>query len=293
MNFLHRLLARAGGETMRKIRFLTVPAVLFVIVLGIAPLAVAQTPTELEEFRRDLAKVLDDLDQHSATIRQNPLVRDALARSELKSAPPLAKAQRQLQQFTHEELALLYQAFAIHFPNWREAPQVAGRIADKIGGRQPRGEREGTVSPESIFPDNCQTAFDAAPSFTDLAVASGLALAAEAAAQIVPPVVNVPAVGVWAGLRALVIASETLNAIFDRCSGDQTDQTIQTAINNIQVSLKTNTTTILNNDNSNRTTIVNNDNANRDTILSSLTGAQTAIVNNSNAGGCDATPADR
>ena len=166
MNCRRRLPAE---ETLRKIRFLTFTLVLSMIVLGLAPLAIAQqssvppTAAELEDFRRDFGQMLQELDQHRATLRQNKVVRDALDQSKLPATPPLAKVQQQLQQMTYDELAQLYKGLETAFPNWREAPQDLGRIAAKVGGQQ-SGRKGAGISINAITPDNCQDAFNAAPS---------------------------------------------------------------------------------------------------------------------------------
>jgi len=209
MNSQHCVLARTGEETMRKFRSLSVAVVFFVIALGLAPLAIAQTPydpqspPDLDEFRRELSQVLQELEQHRAMLRQNPLVRDALAKSELK-APPPAQVQQQLQQMSYEDLAQLHKAFATAFPQWREAPQALGKLAAKIGGQPSEGEASrqakvnaGEITPNAITPDNCQDGFNAAPSWTDWGVTKAFAIAAQAAYEAIPPPLNIIALAAW------------------------------------------------------------------------------------------------
>jgi hypothetical protein len=289
-----------AGETLRKIRFLTFTLVLSVIVLGLAPLAVAQQPidpptlAELEDFRRDLGQVLQELDQHRTSLRQNKLVRDALDHAKLPAAPPLAKVQLQLQQMTYEELAQVYKGFATAFPDWRETPQALGRIAGKIGrqpsegiGGQPSGGKGDRITQNAITPDNCQDAFDAAPSITDWSAAKAAAIAADGLQNVIPPPLNFVATGVYIAAEEGALVAETLNGIFDRCQGDQDIADIQTAISNVQTSANmivtnanANTTSILNSLTTAKTDIVNNDNSNRTAITVAIAGAQTAINDN-------------
>ncbi len=271
---------------MRNVCFLTLTILLHAFALAFAPLAVARTPTDadLEEFRSDLGQVLQELDQHRATIRQNALVRGVLAQSKSKSSPPLEEVQQQLQQMTPEDLAQVYRGFTTAFPNWREAPRVLGRLASEIA-RYGAGNLEGPVA-QAITPDNCQDAFNAAPSWTDWGITKAFEIAAQGAYEIILPPFNALVMAAWIPLAEGANAAEILNLIFERCQGDQDGADLATSIQTIITDIQSAQSNIINNDNANRTAITNNDNSNSTTIVNNLqtavTNSQTAITQNDN-----------
>jgi len=297
MNNRNYRFVKTGEETVRKIRSLIIPVVMFLALCAVAPHAFAQelyqppTTVELEEFRQDLDQMIEKTYQYRETLRQNKFTRETLEKqSKTNSAPALAQIRQQLREMNYEDLAVLHKAFTTHFPEWREVPQALGKIANKI--RKTSGKTSGigeTNAPNAITPDNCQDAFNAAPSFTDYAAVSAAAIAADGLQNVIPPPFNAAATAVYIAAAEGALVAETLNNIYDRCSGDQALGNLQTSVDNLQNSQ----TDIINTVNAGTTTIVNNDNTNKDTVLSSLTtntttinnaitNAKTDIVNNDN-----------
>jgi len=236
-----------------------------------------------------------------------------LGTSKLPTAPPFAEVEQQILQMLPQDLTLLYTAFATNFPNWREVPKTLGQLVNKLEtGQKARRDSQGRESRAAVTPDNCQDGFNAAPSWTDWSIAAGIELAAQAVYEAIPEPFNVPALIPWGIAAGVRLTFETLNNIFDRCSGNQdiadiqstlstieTDITnVQTAVTNAQTNIinnnNANTTTlgtaignaqtnIINNDNSNKTAIITNDNTNTNTVTTAISTAQTDINNNSNA----------
>ena len=278
---------------MRKLCSLIIPVVMFLALCGIAPSAFAQeafyqppTTVELDEFRQDLDQMIQEMYQHREVFRQNRVVRDALEKkSRSNSSPAPAKLRQQLQQMNYDELTTLHKAFATQFPEWREVPQTLSKIANKIG----KTDKSGTITPNAITPDNCQDAFNAAPSFTDYAAAQAAAIAADGLQNVIPPPINFVATGVYIAAAEGALVAETLNNIYDRCSGDQALGNLQTSVDNLQNSqtdiintVNASTSTIVNNDNTNKDTILNSVTSNTTTINNAITNAKTDIVNNDN-----------
>jgi hypothetical protein len=263
------------------------------VALSVASFAMAQTPidpptpAQIEEFRHDLTRALQEMDKHRATLRLNKSVQEALAKSNLASAPPLAEVEQQLQKMTYEELSLVYRGFATAFPNWREAPQALGRIAGKFGGKRQEGQDERVFAPSAITPDNCQNAFDVAPSWTDWGVTEGFAIGAQGAYEVIPAPLNAVALVAWVALEEGANAAEILNLIFERCQGDNDVQAIQTAISDVKTTTinnaNSNTTTILTSLNTAKNEVINNANSNRTILSTAISNAQTAIVANDNS----------
>jgi hypothetical protein len=323
---------------MQRLRPLTILALLAVLLFNSASLAAAQTSTELkharpvvlkslptaapptqaelEQFRGELVRMLRDMDQQRSRLRQNPLVRRLIGSDENTSVT-LPQAQQQLQQLTSEQLAQLYQGFATGFPNWRTAPQTLRNLADRFERGHARQAGPDTTTDTShdadvtvvagsavvqaITPDNCQDAFNAAPSWTDWTVTEALAIAAQGAYEVIPPPLNAIAMAAWIPLEEGAHAAEALNLIFERCSGNQDIQNIQSTLTQVQstqntiignIDARTNTildnltsaqTAIINNDNSNKTAIINNANANTTTLNTAISDSKTTIINNDNS----------
>ena len=174
---------------MKNLRSLFVVYIaMFTVMFSAAQFAFAQEsyqpPADIEEFRRNLDQMIVDLYRHRETFRQNPAVREALEKNtKFDSAPALAAVRQQIQQMNYDELRTYHLAFTTHMPNWREVPQMLGGIADRMSARASQKVATANATPNTsnaITPDNCQTAFDAEPSFTDQAVLAGVSLGAEA-----------------------------------------------------------------------------------------------------------------
>jgi len=303
MNNQNYQFAQSGEKIVKKIRSLIIPVVMFLMLCGSAPLAFAQeasyqppTTAELDEFRQDFDRMLQEMYQHRETLRQNKVAREALEkRTNARSAPALPQVRQQLQQMSYEELAVVHKALTTQFPEWREAPQVLGRLANKTV------KTGGSVSPDAIIQDNCQDAYNVAPSWSDWSVAKAIGIAADGAQNVIPPPFNAIATAAYIAAEESALVLETFNLIYERCSGDQDVADILSSISNVQTSANTiisndnaNTTNILgsitsatstitNNDNTNKTAIISNATTNTSTITTAVTNAQTSINNTSNS----------
>lgn len=295
----------------RMIRHLTIFIALFAVLFGSAAIVSAQqmveepTAADLEQFRADLGALTRELNSISAGMKNVLVTQKAVGQTNAKipqvTAEMQAQAQKQLQTMSYDELAYLYQVFREKFPEWREAPQVL-RNVQKIGIPNTSKGGKGIISMEAITPDDCSVAFNSQPSFIDLYAVKLSEIAAQAAYEAIPEVVNLIALGVWGPLAIGVAYAEYENALFDRCAGDETDAALQASITNISGDIIQRVDTnadfvidrltsvgnsignsIINNDNSNKTMIVNNDNSNKTMILDAVSSAQTAITNNAGA----------
>jgi hypothetical protein len=292
MNNRNYQFAKTGEKTVKKIRSLIIPVVMFLVLCGTAPLAFAQeqsyqppTAAELDEFRQDFDQMIQEMYRHRETLRQNKVAREALEkRTNARSAPALPQVRQQLQQMSYEELAVVHKALTTQFPEWREAPQELGKLANKIG-RTGRTIGVTSNSPDAIIPDNCQDAYNVAPSWSDYSVARAISIAADGAQNIIPPPFNAVASAVYIAAEESALVLETFNLIYERCSGDADTANIISKIDNLQTSANT----IITNDNANTMTItgaitgakndiVNNDNSNKTTITTAITNAQTAVI---------------
>lgn len=267
------------------IRFIGLLALFAAFALGAAPFVSAQmsdqpTSAELDQFRSDLARVTEELYVNVAELKRSPILRSSLA--QIKEGVPemtteaRAAAQSQLQKMSYEDLAVVYRAFKTHFPKWRESPQIIANLTSKIN-KNTKGVHKagGDTTSNAITPDNCQDAFNAEPSWTDWGVTEAIAIAAQGAYEIIPPPLNALAMVAWIPLAEGAHASAILNSIYDRCSGDQAMDTLQTSVTNLQTSV--------NNVQSAQTSVVNAVDASTTTLSSAITAAKTEIVNNDNA----------
>ena len=250
-----------------------------------------QTPNavQLEQFRADLSQMITNLNASLIKIKQNPAARAAISKSGKDSVKTSAAARRELEQMSYQELEQVYRAFNTHFPQWRKTSGVMERMAKKIEGNYSEGEG-GVTTSNAITPDNCQDAFNAAPSFTDWSAASAAAIAADGLQNVIPPPLNAIATAVYIAAAEGALVAETLNSIFDRCSGDVALGNLQTSVDNIQSSQ----TDIINNANTNKTMlttaitnaktdIITNDNSNKTMLTTTITNAQTSINNTTNS----------
>lgn len=297
----------------------TLAVALLLLVLNLVSSSYAQTagvpptPAELEKFRRDYLQMLREMDDLNTALQENEFSRDILGKGKVPKGPSFTEAEQLVLQMTPQDLALIYDAFEKQFPDWRNASKTLGKLVDNLEKvkRVPRSSLD-RESRSAITPDNCQDAITAAPSWTDWAATAGAEIAAQAVYEAIPEPFNAAALVPWAAISAGRLTAETLNNIFDRCSGDQAIDDLASSISTIQSSItdvktavtnaqtniinnnNANTTTlgtaignaqtnIINNDNSNKTAIITNNNTNTNTVTSAISTAQTNINNNSNA----------
>lgn len=290
-------------KIMKKSRsFLIVSVVMFIALCGFVPSSPAQssddlppTAVELEQFRADLAKTIQNLNASVAKMKLNPVARKAIAQSGKDFEKTNTAAQRQLGKMSYQELEQLYNSFNTHFPNWRKTAGAMDKLAEKIGGKY---LTNGGVVNEAITPDNCAEAFAAAPSWTDWSITKSSEIGAQAVYEGIPEPINLVALGVWSPIAIGAGIAEFYNVLFERCQGDADGAALQTSISNIKSDIiqrvDTNAdyvidrltgvansvkTEIVNNDNSNKTMLVDNANSNKTMILTAISDAQTSINN--------------
>ena len=240
---------------------------------------------ELEQFRSDLMMTIHNLNASIAKMKRNPKVRQAIENSG-KNMIQLGELQMQFQKLSYEELKTIYLSYNQNFPDWRESAGKMELLAEKIGGKYPE-KFSGDNTSSAITPDNCQDAFNEQPSFSDLAFTRGFEIEAQAAYEVIPEPLNGIALAAWAPLAAGGLAIETLNSIYDRCSGDQSDAAVQSRLTEIYERVDTNADYVIDRlttvGNNNKAMIVNNDNSNKTMIVDAITSAQTSINQNTNA----------
>lgn len=266
-------------------------AVLFVGAASVAAQDVSDLPptaNQLEQFRADLSQTLSRVNASVMKIKQNPTAREAIDKSGKDSPKLNDAAQKRLEKMSYEQLEQLYTSFNTHFPNWRESAGVMSRIAEKVGGEVSRN-KNGIGNSEAVVADNCQEAFNAAPSFSDWSIAKSAEVAAQAVFEGLPEPTNVAALAIWAPLSITVSLAEFYNNLFDRCQGDQDVADIKSAIDNSKSEILTEVANngdsivdqVNNHANSLTTQITNNDNTNKTAVLEAITNAQTNITVNS------------
>jgi hypothetical protein len=289
----------------RMISFLIVPVfALFIfqssVVSSFAQMKDEPSAAELEQFRTDFMMTVHNLNASIAKMKRNPKVRNGISESG-KNLNQLADIQMQFSKLSYDDLKVIYLSYNTNFPKWRESAGKMEELAEKIGGKYPENYSDENTS-SAITPDNCQDAFNEQPSFSDLALTRAFEIEAQAAYEVVPEPLNGIALLAWVPLATGSLALETLNSIYDRCSGDQTDAALQASINSTRSEIIQRVDTnadyvidrmtsvsnnikneIVNNDNTNKTMIVNNDNTNKTTIVDAITNAQTSINQTTNA----------
>lgn len=287
----------SGFAILRAVRCLIIPVIALFILQSGAIVLQAQTKddpsaAELERFRSDYMTTVHNLNAGLAKMKRNPKVRQAISDSG-KNMIQLGEVREQIDKLSYDDLKIIYRAYNTNFPKWRESAGKMEQLAEQIGGKYPENYSDENTS-NAITPDNCQDAFNEQPSFTDLAFAKGYEIAAMAAYEVVPEPLNGIAMAAWVPLAEGVNALETLNAMYDRCSGNQDIADLQSSLTNVQSSLNNFNLQIQENDddntsylanalstaiNNSKTDIINNDNSNKTTITTAITDATTSINN--------------
>jgi hypothetical protein len=250
--------------------------------------------TNIEEFRQEYLNYLTELEDDMRLFNSIPAVQQKLNRSGLKSIAMIAAAKSSVSEMTPEDLTKMRSAYA-KVPGWREMPKslINPELRQALEAKM-AASKTGAVTNNAGTIDDCEAALSAGITNTDISIALAASLAAHAAADIVPPVLNSPAVAAYAITDATVISLQTLKATKDDCEGNTFQDAIMGKVDAIPGLISTSTSTtagnittakteIVENDNTNKTTIVNNDNANTVTILAAVEAAKTYIVTDAHA----------
>ncbi len=251
---------------------------------------VMKPDTNVAEFRQELINYFTEMDDAMRLYSEIPAVRQRFSRAGLQPLAIIAEAKQKIATMTPEELAQLRAVYA-GFPGWREAPRsinslIKPALREQLEVRVAAKQNGGGGATINGVPDNCQDGINADVTNTDISIAKAVLIAAQAVADSVPPVVNIPATVAVAAADSAVLALETLKGIKDDCTGLDSDD-VQGIVDGAK-------TEIINNDNSNKDSIVNNDNTNTTSIITNLntktttvttaiTNAKTEIVNNDNS----------
>ena len=136
-----------------------IPVIVLLILQSSAVTSNAQikdepSAAELEQFRGELMMTIHNLNASIAKMKRNPKVREAIANSG-KNMTQLGDTQRQFERLSYDDLKILYRAYNLNFPNWRESAGKMEQLAQKIGGKYPENYSGGNTS-SAITPDNCQ-----------------------------------------------------------------------------------------------------------------------------------------
>jgi hypothetical protein len=254
----------------------------------------------IEEFRQEYLNYLSELQEDMRLFAAVPGVQQKLNAGGLRPIGMIDMAKDTVAGLAPDDLVNVRSAYA-KIDGWRELPQrlISPELAGRLARHQPSMKTAaGTV-------DDCDLAISSGITNTDISIAQAASLAAHAAADVVPPVLNAPAVAAYAATDAVVIGLQTSKAIKDDCEGNTFQESVITKLDGIPGLISTstattatnvtnaktdivnndnaNTTTIVENDNANKTTIVNNDNANTVKIIAAIEAAKTYIVTDAHA----------
>ena len=283
--------------------------------------AVMNPNANVEEFRTEMFNYMTELENVLQQFEKMPAVSRQFDKGGFDPVAALRNTKANLAELSSEDLTKMRAIYA-KFPGWREAPHVINSIInpdEKIKQQRISGKKSGGIAPNVITPDTCPD-LSGTPSFADIAITEGFLIAADAAMEGFPTDgLTIPArlipIAIRAGLKAAVLATNTLRSQYDDCHGsdvqgivdgakteiinnDNSNKTmLTTAITNAQTSINNTTnasstaittaitnaqTAIVNNDNSNKTMIVSNDNSNAATLNTNLTNTRNAIITNDN-----------
>jgi len=247
-----------------------------------------------EAFRADLSAYLTELENTLQRIESIPGLSQKINKAGLDVGAALEKAKVGLAELSTEDLTRMREVYA-RYPQWREGPRAIDAIFEKVlQGRAARAKASG-ISPNVITPDDCPD-LSSTPSFADLAITEGFVIAAEGVMEGFPTdgltiAARIPAITAFTGLKAGLLAAQTLRAQYDDChalSATDVQNIVDGAktdiINNdnsnkttITTAISTSKTDIINNDNANTTSIINNANANTTTTLTAITNAKNEL----------------
>lgn len=271
--------------------FIGLSALLFVLQIGFVSTASAQNynreyerqrlaavlnpNANPEEFRAEMINYLTELENALQRFEKFPAVSHQFDKDGLDPVATLQNARVNLADLPTEDLVRMRAVYA-RVQGWREAPRAIAAIVERLEQGRSSGKKSNDINPNVITPDACPD-LSGTPSFADIAITEGFQIAADAVMEGFPTdfvsiLARLAPVAIRAGLKAAVLAENTLRSQYDDCHGlSSTD--VQGIVDGAK-------TDIINNDNSNASTIVNNDNTNKNSILSSLTSSTTSINNN-------------
>jgi hypothetical protein len=283
---------------------------LFVMQLALVSPVAAQSPKQIErerlsrvmdsnanveEFRQELINYFTEMEDTMRLFNGIPAVRNKLNQAGLQPLRTIAEAKQQITAMSPENLMQMRAIYA-KSPNWREASRsinslVKPNLRQQLEAQAATKQNSEDIQPDAATTDDCAAAIAADISNTDISIAKGVDIAAEAVVEAFPTdgltiLFRLPSIAARVITQTAVLTLETLKNIKDDCT-----ELDATAVGDIVNNAKNE---IITNDNSNKTSIVTNDNTNKDTILNSLTtstttinnaitGAKTDIVNNDNS----------
>lgn len=259
--------------------------------------------TNVEEFRQEYLNYLSEMESSIRLFNEIPVVREKLNRSGLRPLAMFPAAKVSVSEMSPEDLTQLRAVYA-RFPGWRDAPKaIDGLIKPELRqalelNRANKGT--GIMVANAGTTDDCAAAITAGFTNTDISIAAAVSLAGHAAADAVPPVLNIPAIAVWAAADATLLGIQTSKNIRVDCEADafQADITgkvvaipglistsTSTTAGNITTSTNTTATNISASTTATATNIVNarniitlNDNANTLTILTAIEASKATII---------------
>jgi len=197
-----------------------------------------------------------------------------------------------IKQMNYDELSVMHKAMTVQYPEWRGVSDVMAGITKKLN----KGTT-GTTS-NSTTPDSCSDAYLADPSFSDLAATRAAEIGFMAAYEAVPEPDNAPILTLLFLPSATgALALETLNSIYDRCSGDDAIAEVKAKIDTVEGRVSEVGASIRENDDDNtglilreigdavdevKTDIINNNNANTLILNTNINDTRTAVIANDN-----------
>lgn len=319
MNCIHRLIASAQGEIVRKIRCLTGFVVLSVVMLGIAPLSVAQTPQPVSkaELRELLIQVVDRLGSRANRVEAAATLRQRIESLDEESLEYIYQASN-----NWENLRIAVKLMSKGKASGKEASAEISRLttgdvgvalspaglpADLFPVAYPTGSNYETFraslvglgglsdtpgSLPGLSDESCDANFEAGVAIAAATFAFANIIA-EAVCQALPPVTDIPC---WLAQGVLQLAAEANNTVAAQCAivggavgGAENEAAFENTVaifHNLDahhLALKAHDADVKSAITNSTTSIVNNDNGNTTSILNNANTNTTSILNNDNA----------
>ena len=294
---------------------------LFVMQLALVSPVAAQSPKQIErerlsrvmdsnanveEFRQELINYFTEMEDTMRLFNGIPTVRNKLNQAGLQPLRTIAEAKQQITAMSPENLMQMRAIYA-KSPNWREASRsinslIKPNLRQQLEAQVATKQNSGDIELNAATTDDCAAAIAADISNTDISIAKGVDIAAEAVVEAFPTdgltiLFRLPSIAARVITQTAVLTLETLKNIKDDCTeldvtavGDIVNSAKTEIINNdngntttLNTAIDNAKTTIVNNDNTNKTAIISNATNNTSTITTAVTNAQTSINNTSNS----------
>lgn len=209
--------------------------------------ALMSSQADPELFRRELSVYLNELMEVALLYQEIDRSTRVLSQAGFDLVGQVAEAQRRLPEMTTEEIVAMRAGYARH-PYWRELPAALGsfinqetkqKIASRLSARD-------NVS-GALIADSCTDATNANISLTDVSIAKGVELAANAVMEGFPTdgftiLGRLAPIAAWAVAAGVALSLEQLNSILDNCQTGEHQTKVETNLD-VMVSTRADQTT--------------------------------------------------